>query len=134
MPAQAPKTHLPNITNLPTSFTTWKPKILGHCQQLGLKKFLTSFKPPADHWKPMRQTVQRQRVFFSLIWGKPTKTALSPKTTKRILLNCGNYSPTTTRQRLLATMPKCQLATSSETTRLDTTYNKYKYNKLLKYI
>ncbi|KNZ61265.1 uncharacterized protein VP01_142g25 [Puccinia sorghi] len=31
-----------------TSFNTWKQKILGHCQQLGLKKLLTSKAPPPD--------------------------------------------------------------------------------------
>ncbi|KNZ52565.1 hypothetical protein VP01_351g3 [Puccinia sorghi] len=37
---------LPDLSK--TSFTTWKQKILGHCQQLGLKKFLTQNAPPAD--------------------------------------------------------------------------------------
>ncbi|KNZ60859.1 hypothetical protein VP01_148g6 [Puccinia sorghi] len=30
------------------AFTAWKQKILGHCQQLGLKNFLTSYTLPAD--------------------------------------------------------------------------------------
>ncbi|KNZ51974.1 hypothetical protein VP01_3745g1 [Puccinia sorghi] len=34
-----PKTQLPDLSK--TSFTTWKQKILGHCQMLGLKKYLT---------------------------------------------------------------------------------------------
>lgn len=41
-----PKHLLPNLSK--TSFTTWKQKILGHSQQLGLKKSLTSYTPPAD--------------------------------------------------------------------------------------
>ncbi|KNZ54932.1 hypothetical protein VP01_2812g2 [Puccinia sorghi] len=34
-----PKTQIPDLSK--TSFTTWKQKILGHCQMLGLKKYLT---------------------------------------------------------------------------------------------
>ncbi|KNZ46121.1 hypothetical protein VP01_7535g2 [Puccinia sorghi] len=39
------KDRIPDLSK--TNFTTWKQKILGHCQQLGLKKYLTNANPPA---------------------------------------------------------------------------------------
>ncbi|KNZ49664.1 hypothetical protein VP01_486g5 [Puccinia sorghi] len=39
------KDQIPDLSR--TNFTTWKQRILGHCQQLGLEKYLTNANPPA---------------------------------------------------------------------------------------
>ncbi|KNZ47844.1 hypothetical protein VP01_609g7 [Puccinia sorghi] len=70
------KNQLPDLSK--TTFRAWKQKILGHCQQPGLNKFITSNTVPSDPTTIMKKT----------------------------LLNCGNSSRTTTRPKLLATTPK----------------------------
>ncbi|EHS64192.1 uncharacterized protein PGTG_22049 [Puccinia graminis f. sp. tritici CRL 75-36-700-3] len=39
------KTQLPDLSK--TTFSIWKQKVLGYCQQLGFKKYLTTATAPA---------------------------------------------------------------------------------------
>ncbi|KNZ61721.1 hypothetical protein VP01_1367g7 [Puccinia sorghi] len=52
-----PKHQIPDLSK--TSFTTWKQKILGHCQQLGLKKYLTTNVVPTTQLTP--ETIETNR-------------------------------------------------------------------------